>query len=142
MTTPEELKTQGIQYFTKLFELGQYVRGWKGPGNEYVPLSSRAVREVVNDTFPLHLIDFNDFCDSLNADLRTEIGALSIMTYDQSGNYSKGMTINATFNSMCECRYPVFMASGHFMSTAVYYLKERYQCEIPNVDIKTLEHYC
>lgn len=132
-----------IDFFTKLFEVGNSIRGWTGQG-PYVPLDQRPPYQHFDSLAAPRMIAFSDLRSSLPADLQSELDNLPLYDYN-NGEFSphKGnQTINQLYNDLVEGRGSCFVASSVFIVTAVYYLQHRYNYTLPNVDLNTLKFFC
>ncbi|CAH6419671.1 Hypothetical protein HVR_LOCUS746 [uncultured virus] len=130
------------EYFTKLFELGLYIRGWRGEGHPYIALDIRPKYEALGE-IPVHLVNFEVFANSLQPDDRKELDAFSVCDYFDNENFRTcKISIGRMLSEIAEGRYSTFMASGTLISTGIYYLRERCRYEIPDVDIRTLKNFC
>jgi hypothetical protein len=135
----KDISSLAIDYFTKLFEIGNSIRGWSGTG-PYVSLDSRPVLQFESLVYP-RLIAFSDCVNSLPEDLKSKLNNLRIRHY-YNGTFSQdGGCIGDYYLHLTIGRLSANIASGNLMSTAIYYLKEQYNYEIPNVDITTLKLY-
>lgn len=129
-----------VEYFIKLFEIGNAIRGWTGDG-PYVPLNQRP-NSPFETNASLRLVAFTEFKESLPDDLCHELDNL-IVIHDKGRDSSYH---NESIHSLCQHvlngRASCFMASSYFMFTAVYYLKHRHNYQIPNIDINELQFFC
>lgn len=129
-----------IKYFVKLFEIGNSIRGWKGEG-PYYPLDIRPKSDNLDNVY-IALISFNEL--SIMDELKYELDYLPTYTYNNKETiFSQNVkSIRKVYNSVVEGQYPTLMTSDIFMTTAIYYLKERYNYIIKDVDITTLQKFC
>ena len=138
MDTTIQTMHPGIQFFIKLFELGNTIRGWSGEG-PYVPLDTRPLHEF-QDNVIANLCTFAEFLETMDPTMKTELNDLPLVKYGDTFSLEK-ISIGTRYESVVTGRYSTFMASGNFIATAVYYLREKYQYTIPGVDITELKHF-
>jgi len=128
-----------MMFFVKLFEIGNIIRGWKGRGT-YAPLNVRPTNRFIKYINPMY-IDFEEFINSMPVYLVKYLGSLPIYYYD-SGKFTEGnLSIGKLYDLLVHNKYPSIMASGSLISTAIYYLSEHYQYNVPGIDISTLINY-
>ena len=129
-----------IQFFIKLFELGNTIRGWSGEG-PYVPLDTRPKHDFQIYT-SINLVSLIEFIQTMDPSLRDEITNLPVVNYTD-GSFLLGTDfIKKLFSDIIDGRASCFIASGQLMTTAIYYLENKYNYNLPAVDITQLKLYC
>ena len=130
-----------IQFFVKLFERGNATRGWS-EGNPYVSPGSKHESKFVVNEFRAYM-NLSEYIASLDSTLKTELFSLPLFIYNNMSksfervNCSIGKSLDLLQLGKCS---PV-VASSYFMSTAIYYLQEKYDYSLPGVNIEDLVYY-
>ena len=121
------------QVFIKYFEIGMYMRQWKGPGNPY-PLLKRQTGETVealgrtpewvqtnvDKAIPI----FTNELDKLPEILRTLIWSLPVYYVGDDGQPEKmNRTIQSRYNQVTSGVFCIRLASAPWSYTGAYYLK-------------------
>lgn len=135
-----------------MFELGMYMRQWRGPGTPYPLLASETGRELrpgddnelllaKNVTESKNLL--YSLIERLPMKVNSAISALpTVRFYNDTVEVSRKRTIEelyrATLIDTTEC---IRMASGLFTFTAAYYLKQTLGEEIPGYDLSRRIEY-
>ena len=134
-----------IDYFTRFFELGLTIRGWKS-GTPYISLNQKP--NFVESDIVIALCEFSTFTESLPLELHQELGKLPLMLYSPSSSEGhsrfvpNSRTIQKCRDDIVMNNFPCLVAANFFISTAIFYLKERCQTELPDVDISQFQSFC
>lgn len=131
--------------WTTMFELGMYMRQWRGPGTPYPIRAETTGREFAPGTdqelsLATNVTDAKTIYDKLISrlpeEIRTTIESLLVMRLYGDAVERRAVSIKTLYDlTLIEGRECIRMASGLFSFTAAYYLKQTLDDEIPGYDL-------